>query len=314
MDLRQLRTFVEVVDRGSFSAAAEALGVTQPAVSQQIQSLERAIGTPLVDRSGRRATATPRGEVVHRHALRLLAVREELERELSEDRAELTGHLLVGASTGPGEHLLPSLLGSFRRANPAVTVTLRVEATGTIIGRVLERELELAVVGSRRPHRSLRYEPFLRDRVVLAVPPGHPFAGRTASLAELTREPLIVMQEGAGVRSVMEAELRRAGVRLRDLDVVMEMGLQESAKSAVEAGFGVSFLSVTAIAKELALGTLATAEVAGIDPVRDFWSVRPASGRPSRVIERFVEWCRAELPLAGDQDSAGRSRSSRLDQ
>ena len=298
MDLRQLRTFVEVVDRGSFSAAADALGVTQPAVSQQIQSLERAIGTPLVDRGGRQATATPRGEVVYRHALRLLAARADLERELAEGHDELSGPLLVGASTGPGEHVLPALMGRFRRANPRVAVSLRVETTSTVIDRVLGRELELGVVGSRRPHRSLRYEPFLRDRVTLAVPAGHPFAGRRVTLAELHRQPLIVMQEGAGVRSVIEAELRRAGVRMRDLDVAMEMGLQESAKSAVEAGFGLSFLSVTAISKELALGSLATAEVTGIDPVRDFWWVRPAGRRPSLVPERFVEFCARELVAA----------------
>ena len=93
----------------------------------------------------------------------------------------------MGASTGPGEHVLPSLLGSFRQANPAVTVTLRVEATGTMIERVLERELELAVVGPAAAAPVASLEPFLRDRVVLAVPPGHAFAGRTVPLAELTR-------------------------------------------------------------------------------------------------------------------------------
>jgi DNA-binding transcriptional LysR family regulator len=191
--------------------------------------------------------------------------------------------------------VLPGLLGRFRAAYPRVAVTLRVESTGTVIDRVLAHDLELGVVGARRPHRALEFEPFLRDRLVLAVPPGHRFAGRTVTLAELTAEPLVVEQEGAGVRRVIEAELRRAGVRLRDLTVTMELGLQESAKAAVEAGFGVSFLSVTAIAKELTLGTLATAEVEGIDPVRDFFSVR-AAGRPGgRVTQRFLDWSRARL-------------------
>src|SRR5204862_7756937 len=136
---------------------------------------------------------------------------------------------------------------------------------------------------------------FLRDRVILAVPGGHRFAGRTVELAELVREPLIVMQAGAGVRTVIEDELRHAGVRLRDLNVAMEMGLQESAKAAVEAGYGVSFLSQLAVERELRLGTLATAEVDGIDPVRDFSTVRPATRRPSRPTEAFLDWSRRRL-------------------
>jgi DNA-binding transcriptional LysR family regulator len=258
MDLRQLQTFVEVVDRGSFSAAADALGVTQPAVSQQIQTLERTMGAALIDRSGRRATPTERGEVLHRHALRMLAVRDDLARDLAQASDQPSGHLVVGASTGPGEHVLPQLLGSFRAAHPGVEVTLRVDATG-------------------------------------AVPAGHRFAGRVVSVAEVVAEPQIVMQSGAGVRTVIEDELRQAGVRLRDLKVAMELGLQESAKSAVEAGYGVCFLSSTALEKELRLGTLATAEVAGLDPVRDFFSVRLATRSHRRLTDAFLAWCSERL-------------------
>ncbi len=298
MELRQLQILAEVLERGSFSAAAEALGVTQPAVSQQVQSLERAVGGALIDRSGRRASPTELGEVVLRYAHRMLAVRDELEQALQAGSDDLAGKLVVGASTGPGEHVLPGLLAGFRALHPRVSVSLRVEATSVVIERVIEREIELGVVGARSTHRSLVFEPFLRDRVILAVPPGHPFAGRRVTLAELRAAPLVVMQEGSGVRTVIEEELRQAGVRPRDLHVVMELGLQESAKSAVEAGHGVSFLSTTAVAKELALGSLATAEVEGIDPVRDFYSVRLQARRAGRLTEEFARWSREQLSLA----------------
>jgi DNA-binding transcriptional LysR family regulator len=291
MDMRQLQTFATVVERGSFSAAAEALGVTQPAVSQQVRNLERSVGRRLLDRSRRGPVLTEQGEIVHRYAQRLLALQDELAHELQRaGTAELAGHLIVGASTGPGEHVLPRLLGEFRAEHPAVTVTLRVEATRTVIDLVAERELELGVVGARRAQRNLVFEPFLRDRVILAVPPAHRFAGRTVTLAELVDEPLVVMQAGSGIRSVIEEELRAAGVRLRDLHVAMELGLQESAKSAVESGFGVSFLSALAVAKELRLGTLATADVAGIDPARDFYSVRLATRPSSRLASAFLRF------------------------
>lgn len=297
MELRQLETLAAVADRGSFSSAAEALGISQPAVSQQIQTLERDIGSPLIDRSGRRARLTERGEVVLRHARRLLAARDELTRELADQDGEPAGHLVVGSSTGLGEHVLPPLLGGFRELHPTVSVTLRVEVTVTVIDRVLERELELGVVGATRANRALVYEPFLEDRIVLTVPAGHRFAGRTIGLDELVAEPLIVMQAGAGVRTVIEDELRRAGVRARDLRIAMEMGLQESAKAAVEAGYGVSFLSSLALDRELRLGTLATAEVDGIDPVREFSTVRPAHTPPSRLVEAFLAYCRDTLGM-----------------
>jgi DNA-binding transcriptional LysR family regulator len=298
MDLRQLQTFAEVVERGSFSGAADALGVTQPAVSQQIAALEKDAGTSLIDRSGRRAEPTPAGELVHRYAMRLLGLRDDLQRELAAGEQELSGHLVVGASTGPGEHVLPGLMGRFRQIHPRVTVTLRVDSTDTIIERVLDRELEFGVVGLRRSHRSLEFEPFLHDHVVLVVPSGHRFAGQRVGVRDLRSEPLIVMQPGAAMRRLMDDEFRRVGVRPRDLNVAMEMGLQESAKSAVEAGFGVAFLSATAVTKELALGTLATATVEEIDLSREFYAVRHAGRRVSRVAEQFGEWCRAELSSA----------------
>ena len=303
MDLRQLRTLSEIADRGSFSAAAEALGVSQPAVSQQIRALEREVGQPLIDRSGRRARLTERGELVRRYAQRMLALSDEFERELADGGGELTGSLVVGSSTGLGEHVLPLLLGGFRAEHPGVSVSLRIEATSTVIDRVLARELELGVVGAVRAHRALAYEPFLRDRVILAVPAGHRFAGRSVGLDELVAEPLILMQSGAGVRTVIEDELRRAGVRPRDLNVAMELGLQESAKAAVEAGFGVSFLSQLAVERELRLGTLATADVDG--STRSATSRRCAPPRTSRD-----GWWPRSWPGAGIGWRAGSARSS----
>ena len=153
----------------------------------------------------------------------------------------------MGASTGPGGTVVPVLLCEFADANPEVTVDLSISDTQTIVDRVARRELELGVVGATPRNRSVAYEPFFRDEVVLVCPPEHRFAGKTVTLDDLRGEPLIVMQEGAGVRQVIEDELRRRGTRLRDLDVRLELGLQESVKSAVEAGHGVTFISRTAV-------------------------------------------------------------------
>ena len=289
MDTKQLAAFCAVVERKSFSEAAERLGVTQPAVSQQIRSLEERVGQQLLDRSGRRVEPTEAGNRLYRSAQRLLALERQLLEEVAgEAEGPLRGQLAIGASTGPGGTVVPVLLCEFAEANPDVTIDLTISDTQTIVDRVARRELELGIVGATPRNRSVAYEPFFRDEVVLVCPPGHRFAGKTVSLDDLRGERLIVMQEGAGVRQVIEDELREAGTRLRDLDVRLELGLQESVKSAVEAGHGVTFISRTAVEPELATGTLAEAGVRGLEPSREISLVR-ATGRVStRVADAFV--------------------------
>jgi DNA-binding transcriptional LysR family regulator len=295
MDTRQLAAFCAVVERRSFSQAAEQLGVTQPAVSLQIRSLEKRLRVQLVDRSGRRVEPTEAGRRLYRSAQRLLALEQQLLAELGEEQGELAGRLEIGASTGPGGTVLPVALAEFQRLHPDVQVALSVSDTQRVIEQVARRELELGVVGAVRRQRGVVFEPFFHDEVVLAVPAGHRFAGRTITLAELQREPLILMQEGAGVRQVIEDELRDAGVRLRDLDVRLELGLQESARSAVLNGFGVTFISRSAIEPDLVAGTIAIADVAGLEPSREISLVRSAGRAETRVAQAFVEFARERL-------------------
>jgi DNA-binding transcriptional LysR family regulator len=293
MDTRQLAAFCAVVERQSFSQAAEKLGVTQPAVSLQIRSLEKRLGRQLLDRSGRRVEPTEAGLRLYRGAQRLLALEDQLLQEVGvDDGGALTGRLELGASSGPAGTVLPLLLCEFARRHPEVRVALSVSDTQRVVEQVARRELELGVVGAARRHRAVTFEPFFRDEVVLATPPGHAFAGRTISLEELQREPLIVMQEGAGVRQVIEDELRGVGVRLRDLDVRLELGLQESIRSAVAAGYGVGFISRSAIEAELGAGTIATARVERLDPAREISLVRATGRAETRVAQAFVAFAR----------------------
>jgi DNA-binding transcriptional LysR family regulator len=297
MDTRQLAAFCAVVERKSFSQAAERLGVTQPAVSLQVRSLEKRLGRTLLDRSGRRVEPTEAGLALYRGAQRMLALEGQLIEKLDAgEGGELRGALEVGASTGPGSTVVPVLLCEFREDNPGVAVSLSISDTQSVVDRVAERELELGVVGAARRHRGVVFEPFFRDEVVLACPPRHRFAGRTVSLEQLREEPLIVMQEGAGVRQVIEDELRRAGTRLRDLEPRLELGLQESVKSAVAAGHGVTFISRAAIEADLAAGTLSSARVKGLDPVREISLVRSAGRSPTRAAEAFLTFAKKRLP------------------
>ena len=287
-----------MVERKSFSHAAERLGVTQPAVSLQVRSLEKRLGTRLLDRSGRRVEPTEAGQRLYRLAQRMLTLEDQLLEEVSSADAVgvLRGELALGASTGPGGTVVPVLLGEFQREHPELSVALSISDTNRVIEQVAERELELGIVGASPRHRGVVFEPFFRDEVILVVPPGHRFAGKEISLADLRGEPLILMQEGAGVRQVIEHELRNGPVRLRDLDVHLELGLQESVKSAVAAGFGVTFISRSGVEAELAAGTIASARVKGLEPAREISLVRPAGRSPTRAAEAFIEFARAKLP------------------
>ena len=296
MDTRQLAAFCAVVERRSFSQAAERLGVTQPAVSLQVRALEKRLGTQLLDRSGRRVEPTEAGWQLYRGAQRMLALEEQIVAGVSASgQGELAGDLVLGASTGPAAIAIPVLLCEFQQQAPQIRVNLTVSDTHTVVERVASRELELGIVGAARRHRGVRFEPFFADQVILACPPGHRFAGRTVTIDELRGESVILMQEGAGVRQIVEDGLRREGVRVRDLDVRLELGLQESVRSAVLAGYGVTFISRTAVEADLAAGTLTEAHVQGLEATRDI-ALASASGRArSRVADAFVTFARERL-------------------
>ena len=304
MDTRQLAAFCAVVERRSFSQAAERLGVTQPAVSLQVRALEKRLGLQLLDRSGRRVEPTEAGVRLFRGAQRLLQLEEQMLDEVASDaRGALTGELSIGASTGPAAVAVPILLCEFQQRHPDLRVALEVHDTQTVVDLVADRELELGIVGAARRHRAVRFEPILEDEVILICPPGHRFAGHTVSIDELRSETLILMQDGAGVRQVVEDELRSMGARLRDLSTALSLGLQESVRSAVLAGYGVTFISRTAVESDLAAGTLAEATLEGMNAKREISVVR-ASGRvQTRAAEEFVAFVRRRSPVAVPSES-----------
>jgi DNA-binding transcriptional LysR family regulator len=239
---------------------------------------------------------TEAGRVLDGYARRMLGLEDELEREMAEISDRVAGRLVLGSSTGPGELLLPHLLGAFKREHPDVGVSLVVQDTQAVCERVLDDELELGVVGAARPHRGLVFEPFVRDELVVIAPPDHALAGRgSITLDELAGHGMILQQRGSGVRVVLEAALRTRGLRARDLAVTMELGLQQSVKAAVIDGLGITVISRLAVEGDAEEGRLAILEVEGTALSRDFSLVRHAGRTPSRVSLSFVAFARQEL-------------------
>lgn len=299
LNLKQLRTFLRVVECKSFTWAAEELYLTQPAVSFQIRSLEKEYGVELLDRSGREIIPTASGQILVDYARQILDLYDESKLEIDRLNNLLRGTLVIGASTGPGEHILPQLLGRFKAQYPNIEVVLRISRTREIIQQVLERVLEVGIVGATATNDALLFESFIKDELIVIAGSEHRWAGgESVTLNDVLQEPFILQQEGAGVRTMLAAGLAERGVSLDDLNVYMELGLQESVKSAVSENFGLGIISRFAVRQELAFGTLVEIVVQDLPVFRDeFYLVRNRTKKLSHLTQVFLSFAKERTSL-----------------
>ncbi|MBI2527729.1 MAG: LysR family transcriptional regulator [Candidatus Rokubacteria bacterium] len=295
MDLRQLEIFVKVAELGSFSRAAETLGLTQPTVSEHIRTLESELAVRLLDRLGRGAAATPAGELLVSYATRMLALSREARQALDSFQGKMSGVLLVGASTIPGEYVLPPLIGRFKEKFPEISITLLIGDSQEVVGWVVEGRAEIGVVGARLVHRAVEYRELMPDEEVVVVPVGHPWHGRTqVSLEELASEPLLIRERGSGSRAALEAALQAAGLGLDAFRIVGEMGSTQAIKQAVKAGVGISVLSRRAVEEECRHGLLWCLGVKDLQVTRAFHVVTHRDRSRSPLAEAFRAFLDAE--------------------
>lgn len=265
MSDRRLQVFFTVARLLSFTRAAEVLHMTQPAVTFQVRQLEEQLDARLFDRNHSRVALTDAGRLVFRYAERIFDVYAEMEAALRELKGAVGGALVLGASTTVAEYLLPGLLGKFLRSHPEVGISLRVGNTDAVVAMVEDSDIDLGVVEAPVNNGKLIVQPCLLDQLHLIMPPDHRLAGRSqVSLADFLDDPFICREEGSGTREVIMEYLNRQGFSRNRLNFCLELGSPEAIKSAVAAGLGVSILSETVIAKELALQQLVAVP---LDPV-----------------------------------------------
>lgn len=269
MDLRHVEIFCRVYEQRSFSRAARELGLTQPTVSAHIKDLEASLGTPLFNRLGREIQATEAGRFLHLHSQPMLLLKRELSQRMDGFLNRVEGELLIGASSVPGEYLLPPLMTAFHKRHPAVRVRLRITDTAQTLDALSRGEIELGVVGATAASDDLVYEPFAKDSLVLAVPGTAAWKGRASfTLRELRELPLLVRESGSGTLGVLERALGKHKASIADLHVAAELGSIGAIKEAVKSGHGVSFLSNLAIASERRAGTIRVAFVPELGVIR----------------------------------------------
>jgi DNA-binding transcriptional LysR family regulator len=292
---RRLQVFHAVAKHLSFTKAAEALSMTQPAVTFQIRQLEEHFGTRLFDRMHGHITLTAAGTVAAGYAERILALSTELDTRLKELSGQMAGPLLVGASTTIAEFLLPQILAEFKSRFPAVVPRLFVANSLAVQDRIVERSLDLGFIEGDSHLPSLISEACCQDELKVVCVPSHPLAGQGALGAQsLAPHAYISREPGSGTREVIDRYLERAGVPTNSLQVVMEVSSPEALKRLVAAGMGFTIMSRAAVTKEIRLGILVQIPLAP-RLLRHLSVVYPKERVHSRLVNGFVQFARERL-------------------
>ncbi|MDY0087920.1 MAG: selenium metabolism-associated LysR family transcriptional regulator [Coriobacteriia bacterium] len=295
MNLPQIRAFVMVVDHGSFSAAAQQMDVSQPAVTMQLQALEADLGVTLLDRAYRHVGLTEAGAAFLPHARKVLAELEYARENLGRLTETVSGRLSLVASTTPGQYLLPRHLGGFLAVNPEVTISLGIADTAGVVKAVAEGEADLGMTGGMVKGSRVDFQPLGSDDVVMVCSAAHRFAAaQHVSLEEALAEPFVLREEGSATRQVAEDALREMGADPSELHAVTELGTGEAIVSAVEGGLGLAMVSSWVACKALETRTIATVPVAGFPVSRPLYLVVPRTTL-TRAAEAFSGYLKEQL-------------------
>lgn len=295
MNIDHLKTFREIARLGSFSAVAKELGISQPAVSFQIQKLEQELGTRLIDRSQRAITLTSAGQRLLRFAGEVEEHRERLQHDLEEMREDVSGDLNIAASTIPGEYLLPPLLSKFKHQHPAVKIQVAVTDSITVINRVRDNAYEVGFCGIEPDGKDLEFFKIGSDEITLIVFSGHPFAGRAEITPdELTDEPFIFREGTSGTQRNLENLLSKAGFDIRKWSPQLVLGSTQAVIAAVAAGAGIAFISSVAVRRGATMAAIREVKVRGLQTHRDFYCIYHRERTTSKLYTEFRNFIKVE--------------------
>lgn len=284
----RLRVFREVASQASFRRAAEALYITQPAVTQQIKALEEELGSRLFDRNGGKVRLTAAGEVLLRRAGESESTLNRAIEEIGTLEGEVRGALRVAASTTIAQYVLPRLLAEFARQHNGVRLQLESANTQRVVEAVANGHAPIGLIEGPAHRQELQVERWLEDELVLVVPSGHEWAGKEISLNTLGSAKLLVRERGSGTREVLEQAFKRAGGPVPRMQIAMELSSTEAILACIEAGLGVGFASRFALERQRALGTLSVVKVKSLRVTREFSMLHPRGPKTNSVASAFA--------------------------
>jgi DNA-binding transcriptional LysR family regulator len=305
---RRLQVFHAVAKHLSFTKAADALFMTQPAVTFQIRQLEEHFNTRLFERAHGRISLTPAGVLALEYAERILSLSGDLDTRLRELSGQVAGPLLVGASTTIAEFLLPRILGEFKAHHAGVVPRLFVANSEAVQARIAERTIDLGFIEGDSHLASLATDICCTDELRVVCAPSHPLAKLSAAgPSALSEHAYISREPGSGTREVIDHYLQKAGVPAETLQTVMELGSPEALKGLVATGLGYAIMSRFTVSKEIRLGQLVEVPLAP-RLLRNLSVVYPRERYHSRVVSAFIEFAKERLAALQAAEPAAAQR------
>jgi len=305
MNLRQLEVFLWVAELKSFTGAAKHLFMSQPAVSFQIRALEEELGVKLFWRNEKNVALTEAGRLLYPEARQMVSHFYKLKSGLDDLKGLRMGRLEIGASTIPGEYVLPLLIGDFRRIYPGIQISLRIGGSGEVEKWLLDREIDLGFTGVFVAGKDVQCLPWIDDRLVLIVPPDHPWGlKKSVELSELIKEPLILREPGSGTRRTFEAKLAGKDITLAQCNVAMELGSTRAIITAVQAGLGVGVVSFWAAQEPLLLERVREAVLKDLNLQRKLYVARNQNWVNNYATDTFFDFI-FQQPRPGHRPHAG---------
>ena len=290
----QLRILKAIAEQGSFKKAADVLFVTQPAVSLQIQNLEKQLEITIFDRGGRKALLTEAGQILLQYCERILNQCDEACKAVEDLNSLQGGTLVIGASQTTGTYLMPRMIGLFRQKYPDVSVQLQVHSTRRTGWSVANGQIDLGIIGGQLPtelENLLDIVPYATDELALVLPAKH----KLAKEKELTKEDLykinfVTLDSQSTTRKVVDKLLKDSGLDVQRLKIEMELNSLEAIKNAVQSGLGAAFLPVISIEKELSTGTIKKPNISDLGVKRQLKLITNPSRYTSKASEAFKKY------------------------
>lgn len=288
MDIHQLRVFTSVYRNRSFSKASEELHLTQPTISNHIKALETEFDCRLFDRLGRTIIPTKEAEVLYGQSVEIMAKADVLKETLEQLRKNLTGKLIVGASTIPGVYLMPRMMTKFQKKYPSISFQILISDSKGIIESITKHELLLGIVGAKIGNDHINYVPFVEDELIVVSSPSA-FQQNTMMLNEVVSLPMVLREEGSGTRREAEKFLQSRGISPAGLKIAGVFGSTDAVKQAVKAGLGVSIVSRYSVTDELEYKILKEIKLSDIHMKRNFYVVTHKKRTLPRAYETFLK-------------------------
>lgn len=287
LTLRQLRVYEAVTNHLSYSRAAEALHLTQPAVSMQIKQLEESIGLPLFEQLGKKIYLTEAGKEFNHYCRNILDQLNEAENVLAEMKGVDRGKLTISVAT-TASHFATQLLAEFCKRYPKVSVSLNVTNREALLGHLAHNEMDMVIMGKPPKGLDLEATSFMENPLVIIAAINHPLANTpNIPLERLQQETFLVREQGSGTRIAMERFFTEQGIRLT---TGTEMSTNEAIKQAVQADMGLGILSLHTVALELEAKRLVVLDVQSFPIMRDWYVVHRKGKRLTATAQMFKEF------------------------